>query len=317
MSSTACDNLALVEQALREAGGDVDAAIERVIEIIAEEDEEAQADADHVAVEASAAESQEPAGLCHVVLLGSKPGTTTAVAASGGVINHESAIEISVSVGAEPAAAASEPGHLVSSGDSYQAGSSVGQPRLIELKLALDSSQRITFDLLYPSCTAQLQASAACTSQAMQQSVSARSSDAPSSQDTCMTVAVSSSVPLEVSSSSASVSQPTKPSAAVGVTADSIQDMTEPTDSSCSAVPKHQQHPGSRAGSISKKPAQRQKDAKASRNKACPCGSGKKYKSCCGVAAAAAERRRKVLQDASSSAINQEAVAVQIATLCI
>ncbi|MBQ3502039.1 MAG: SEC-C domain-containing protein [Clostridia bacterium] len=35
-------------------------------------------------------------------------------------------------------------------------------------------------------------------------------------------------------------------------------------------------------GNASKRPAKAEKDAKTERNAPCPCGSGKKYKNCCG-----------------------------------
>lgn len=52
---------------------------------------------------------------------------------------------------------------------------------------------------------------------------------------------------------------------------------------------------------------------KPSNNKACPCGSKQKYKSCCGAAAEAAERRRLAAEGSGAAA----ALAEQLQTLCI
>ncbi|KAK9830321.1 hypothetical protein WJX72_010989 [[Myrmecia] bisecta] len=58
-----------------------------------------------------------------------------------------------------------------------------------------------------------------------------------------------------------------------------------------------------------------QADAGPARNKACPCGSHKKYKSCCGAAKAAAKRRAQACDDQEPNAVN--GAASQLATLYI
>jgi hypothetical protein len=54
---------------------------------------------------------------------------------------------------------------------------------------------------------------------------------------------------------------------------------------------------------------------KPARNKGCPCGSGRKWKGCCGAAAAAAERRQRVLLDQGAAA--EVGLPATLATLSI
>jgi hypothetical protein len=56
---------------------------------------------------------------------------------------------------------------------------------------------------------------------------------------------------------------------------------------------------------------------KPPRNKPCGCGSGKKYKSCCGVAAAAAERRGRALAREGAAAASESGLPTLLATLHI
>ncbi|KAI8477500.1 MAG: hypothetical protein J3K34DRAFT_515825 [Monoraphidium minutum] len=56
---------------------------------------------------------------------------------------------------------------------------------------------------------------------------------------------------------------------------------------------------------------------KPARNKTCPCGSGKKWKGCCGAAAAAAERRQRALQGEAADAAQGGGVPAMLATLHI
>lgn len=57
---------------------------------------------------------------------------------------------------------------------------------------------------------------------------------------------------------------------------------------------------------------------KPPRNKACPCGSGRKWKSCCGVATAAKERRLRALKEAAPAALDPDgALPIVLATLHI
>lgn len=80
------------------------------------------------------------------------------------------------------------------------------------------------------------------------------------------------------------------------------------------AKPKPGKRGGVRLAAANKRPAN---------NKPCPCGSSKKYKNCCGVAAAASERRRKAagMDDSCSNTMQAQAsqsdAAVALATLYI
>jgi hypothetical protein len=56
-------------------------------------------------------------------------------------------------------------------------------------------------------------------------------------------------------------------------------------------------------------------DAAPSRNKACPCGSGQKYKNCCGAAAAAGARRKQAAGEAAAG--SADLAAQQLQTLFI
>eukprot|EP00882_Tetradesmus_deserticola_P015984 GHRQ01017049.1.p1 GENE.GHRQ01017049.1~~GHRQ01017049.1.p1 ORF type:complete len:462 (+),score=221.66 GHRQ01017049.1:319-1704(+) len=220
-AGTACDNPALIKQQLAAAGGDVDAAIEAIIEILGAEDEPASTEVVAAAPPAAPAVEVQAAG-----------GT--------GVVVED------------------ELGEAAAAGDSqHVAGSPGGAAAVAHMPSALAEGQHIS-----DSHAEEPPAAAAATAEDVTGSSKAgQVADIPAA---AATSAISSQTALQTSAQHAAAAG----SGGHGKAAKPIAGIKLKHAKGGAAVG------GAADGGSDKRP---------SRNKCCPCGSGRKHKNCCGL----------------------------------
>ncbi|PNW83370.1 hypothetical protein CHLRE_05g246050v5 [Chlamydomonas reinhardtii] len=298
-ASTACRDLGLVRAALSAAGGDVEAAVEKVIEMLAEQ-AEAEEGAEEVGEkeekevkEEGAGKEAEPGGeggVSDVASITNGAGDGSGGGGAGGGGGGGSGGNGEAATGARPPDAEPKVGR---GGEMTSAGAAVAGAAAAEAAAAGEAAgpAPAPAEARVPS-TALRETDADAAS-----ATAASAAGAAVATATAATATAATATADPATSATAPSSSTTGPG---GASADATGGAGEPAPGEAKGAGRKAPDSakrrgivvGSRSSSSSSSAAAAGSSSAPANNKRCPCGSNKKYKACCGPAAAAAARRK-------------------------
>ncbi|KAG2430861.1 hypothetical protein HXX76_009835 [Chlamydomonas incerta] len=293
-ASTACRDWGLVRRALQAAAGDVEAAIEKVIEMLAEQVEAEEGEEEGERPQGTAEQEAGEAGR------GAQAGGGEGASGPGAGGGDEAKVEAEAkAVGAARQAPAG-------SADAPEAASGRGGAAAAEAVGSLTAVAEV-------GATGQSPPEARVPSTALRETDATAGS--PASQPPATAAAAAATAPGPGAATAATASSSTAAAAAdangggAGSTAGEAKGVARKVEARRRGIVLGSSSSGSSAAASSA-PAN---------NKRCPCGSSKKYKACCGPAAAAAARRKAAAGEAEVEAVADlgTTVVAQVAALVI